>query len=431
VLNAAWDAGTLISNVETVNLEYLSLGGFAMSSILPGTDLLNVSGLTGTGTITNVISGTAFGIGSTYASLIDIDAGNLAALTLNLNGGGSSIARATFDIEDTDLITALTVNANASTSVNLNTNAVEFAGIALAGAGNVTIFDASANIIDANITAPALTYTGVFTLRPTDTSAVAAYDFTEATQDVVGLDVFDMSTADGLATGTTITMPTVTTGGSLTVTHAPAASAPLGSGANAADLTIVQSGASTADAVTLSLGANSTGTLLGDIVASNTDTFTISSAAATASTTTIDDITIASGAGTQSIIVSGAGGFSLGDLNAEIVSTAGVVGAVSITSLTNAVGSTTFTGGAGATTISAAGAANVSVTTGIGADNITTGAGDDEINVGNGVNTVVSAGGTDTIVGGNGVDTITSGTGADIVTPGLGADSIITTTGVA
>ena len=432
VLSGDWDLGTLISNVETVNLNFLAPGPFAMSSILPGTDTLNISGLASSGAITNVLTGTAIGIGAAYAQTVTVTTPVVAALSLNLNGNSFTTAATAPTFTTTNAITALTINANASSSLNTVTNAGTLTAVTLAGAGNVTIFDAAAGIIAANITAPAATYTGTFTLVPD--AANTGFDLSNAGSDVVGLDVFDISIADNAAN--TITLPAVATGGTLTVKHAPTGSATTGAG-NA--LTVVQSGTSTADKLTLALGANSTGTGTGNIVAATTDTLTITSAAATGITTTVAAVTLATGTATQSVTVTAAGNFvATGAVNADTVSTAGVTGTVNIANLSNAVGSTTFTGGAGATTIGGAGAANVSVTTGIGNDVITTGTGDDIIVTGEGTSTVVTGDGTNSVTGGSGVDNITggddvdtivAGNGNNIITGGNGADALTGGTG--
>jgi Ca2+-binding RTX toxin-like protein len=294
----------------------------------------------------------------------------------------------------------------------------------LKGSSNVTLHASAANLAAANITAPTLTYTGVFTIVPD--VAGTAFDFTTAAADIVGLDVFNISTADNAAN--TVILPAVTGGGTFTVVHSPTASASTGANGN---LTVTQQGASTVDKLTVSLGAKSTGAGTGDILASGTDTLVISSAAAAAGTTTIDNITIGTGAATQSVTVSGAGTFALGDINADTVNTAGVGTAVTIDSLTNAIGSTTFIGGVGNTTITATGAANVTVTTGKGNDNVATNAGDDTIVTGEGTATINSGAGIDTITGGSGIDQITSGTGADTITLGAGVDVVTTTVGAA
>jgi len=418
VLDKDWEDGTLFSNIETVNLEFLTADtdGISLSSIMPGTDTLNVSGVSDVSQIHNIISGTAIGIGEKYTGTVQVDdtaaATTVAKLSLNLNGsnGSTSATAATFDLGNTggqDVITELTINGNAKSAVNLNTNVTELTGIVLKGAGDIKIYDAIANVVDANITAADLSYSGKFTISLTDASLTGDIDFTETNQDVVGLDVLDLTVADGALGATrTITLPSVSGGGNFTITHSPtAANTALFADEN--DLTIVQEGTSSNDKVTISLGANSTGLTLADIVATNTDSLTITSSAASTKTVTIDDIDIADGAGAQSLTVSGAATFDIGSVDADTITVSGK--AVTIGDVTNATGTTIITLGSSSTDLTltaATGAADVNVTGGDKDDTITTGAGDDVIN------------------GGAGADTITPGTGLDSVTTGSGADKV-------
>lgn len=416
VLNSGWDLGTLISGVETVNLNMLTAGnGFAMSSILPGTTTLNFSGVSNMAAISNVTSGTAFGLGANYSGAVGLDiAADLAAASLNLNGKlGTSALSPTFTVTTSD-ITALTVNANASSSVNMSTNTNSFTTITLAGAGNVTIYDVNAGFAAANITSTDLGYTGTLTLATTN--AAAAIDGT-ATGVLTGVDVLDISIAAGIPV---VTLPAVTGGGTFTVKHAPAAAAAGVAGA----ITVTQSGGSSADKLTISLGAASTGA--GAVAAASTETVVIASGGARTGTDTVASVTqpITLGA-TQSLTLTGAGGVTItGAATADTIVATGVGGAITIGDLTNTVGTTTFTGGAGNTTISAGtGNANTNVTTGAGDDLITTGSGDDIIRTANGTATIISAAGADVIVGGSGIDNITGGSGADTMTGAGGVDT--------
>ena len=428
VLAEDWDQGTLLSNVETVNLEFLTAdtNGFAMSSVMPGTDTLNISGLANVSDIHGVISGTSFGIGSAYTGTVELDAGGaaIASATLILNGSNktTAAASATFDTDSAggDKITALTVDVKANSSINLDLDKDDdFAGITLKGAGSVNIFAAAAEIADANITAPDLTYTGTFTL--TSDGASTAFDFTDTGSDIVGLDVLNFSASAG---ANTITLPAVTGGGNFTVSHNPAATANMGG-----TVTVTQSGSATADKLTVAFGSKSTGLGAGnDIVGTaGTEQIVITSAAAKTVTTTINDIsTTAPGTDSQTVTISGAGIFAINDINADTVNATGVGKALTINSLTNTVGTTTLTVGNGGVTITASGTNTITnVTSGSGADTIRTGSGDDVINVGDGANTVISGAGADTITGGSGVDNITAGGGNDSITTGGGADVII------
>jgi len=417
VLNAGWDLGSLISGIETVNLNMLTAGdGFAMSSILPGTTTLNFSGVSDIAAITNITSGTAFGMGANYSGSVSLTLGaDLAAASLNLNGKlGLPAVSPTFGVITNEIV-ALTVNANASSSVNMNSNTSEFGTITLTGAGNVTIYGANVDLAAANITSTDLGYTGILTLATTD--AAATIDGT-AGGTLTGVDVLDISILNGIPI---VSLPAVTGGGTFTVKHAPALAAASTAGA----ITVLQAGSSSADKVTISLGANSGGA--GTVTVNGTETVAIASSGAATGTDAVADVIqpISLGA-TQSLTLTGAGAVNItGDATADTISSVGVAGAVTIGDLTNSAGTTTFNGGAGNTTISAGtGNANTNVTTGAGNDNITTGTGDDVIRTGNGTATIDAAAGADVVVGGSGIDQITGGPGADTITLGGGVDVI-------
>lgn len=429
VLNNSWDSGTLISNVETVNLEFLTAdNGFAMSSILPGTDTLGISGLSTTGTITNVISGTTFSLGSSYTKQVAITpTAATDDFSLTVNGTHATLAGAVAsganaeNFISTSVMDDLTINVAANAAIELDTTAgTDFNELIIKGSKNLTIYDDNAGFGAAKITATDLGFTGKLTLALVD--AGAALDFTAGGVASAGaIDAVDISAAGG---SPVITLPAVTGGGSFTVSHSPTAAA------SSTAITVNQAGASASDSLTVAFGSKSDGNT-GAITATSTETLTISAGGASTTTDTIGgNIVIATGAGTQTVNISGAGGVTVtGSINADTINTSGVGKAVSIGDLVNATGTTTFTGGAGNTTISAAsGNVPTTVTTGAGNDNITTGTADDTISVGSGTNTVISGNGTDTITGGSGVDTITGGGGADTITTGGGADVLVYTT---
>jgi hypothetical protein len=410
VLNQGWDLGTLISNIENVNLELLATdNGFAMASILPGTDVLTFTGLGNTGDITNIITGTTFGLGSTYTGQIRLSpAAATDDFSLNVNGAHATATSTTTNFLVDTAMDNLIINTIASGAVNMDTDDDLIDDIIIRGSNNLTIYDASAQVAEANITAGA-DFTGTFTIALTD--AAAALDFSTATADIVGLDVLDISRAGG---NPAVTIGAVAGGGRLTINHAPAAAGTAG------NITLTQLGTAATDALTVSLGANSAGT--GNITAANTESLTVSFNAAT---TTLGNVAVSTAAGANTATFSGGAADALvvGTMNATSINTSGVTGAVTIGDLTNAVGTTTFVGGAGNTTITAFnGAANGNITTGIGNDNITTGTGDDVINVGNGTNTVATGNGTDSITSGSGVDTLNGGAGADTLIGGAGND---------
>jgi Ca2+-binding RTX toxin-like protein len=161
-------------------------------------------------------------------------------------------------------------------------------------------------------------------------------------------------------------------------------------------------GTGTTDALTVSLGANATA-VTGAITALGFETVTVSSAAASTVTTAIGNILMDDAAGTQTVTVTGAGNFTLGNVRADTLTTSGVTGTVSAT-LTNSTGGSVFSGGNGATTITGTALAD-QITTGLANDVISGGAGADRIDAGNGVNSITGGAGADIMTGGTGVDT--------------------------
>jgi Ca2+-binding RTX toxin-like protein len=180
------------------------------------------------------------------------------------------------------------------------------------------------------------------------------------------------------------------------VAFAPTASSALA----ALPITILGSG--TTDALAVSLGANATG-VTGAITALGFETLTISSAAASTVPMSITNILMDDAAGSQTVTVTGAGNFTLGQVRADTLTTTGVTGTVSAT-LTNGTGGSVFSGGSGATTITGTGLAD-QITTGLANDIIDGGVGADRIDAGNGTNTITGGQGADVMTGGTGVDT--------------------------
>lgn len=387
-----WAAGSVISNIETLNLTMLVAGTtFNAAAKTPGTTTFNALG-TQNLTLTGAVSGTAFGLGAGYTGTFDITpvANPTAAYTLNLNGtsGTSAATSPTFAVTGNNVITALTINANAATTLNMDTNTTESATSTLNGAGNVTIFDTAANFAAANIVATEPAYTGVLTFRP---STSAAMDFT-ATGVVSGLDTIDYSdlAADAVDSHT-ITVPAATTGGnSISITDSPTTARD----SSIQNFTLVQAGSSLADTATFTFGARTTPAITGAITAASTETVTINYTPTTAGTAfSVANITTASALGAQTVNINGTGAFTLGTVTADTLNTTGVgsTGSVSAT-LANGSAGAIFTGGAGAATIIGSTSADI-FTGGAGADTFRT--------------TVTGAGATaaDRMTGGAGSDT--------------------------
>ena len=420
VLNAAWDTGTLLTQIETVNLAMLvaDANGFAMTTVMPGTTALNVTGTQNLQNVSGIVSGTAFGLGADYTGTLGITPGaTIAAVTLNLNGtpGTSAATSPTFTSDQT--ITALTVNANASTTLNLGGANGPFeraTGATLQGAGNVTLFGAAADFGTAKLNASGVGYTGALTVRP---SSNAAMNFADATS-VTGIRTIDLR--DIAAFNSQITLAAANNSaaygsGAINVAFAPTSSSSL------AALPISILGTGTSDALAVSLGANATG-VTGAITAAGFETVTISSAA-TSGTIAIANVVMDDAAGSQTVTVTGAGNFTLGEVTADTVNTTGVTGTVTA-KLVQSTAGTVFVGGNGNTTITGGTGGADQITTGTGNDNVKGGDGADQINTGAGNDTIDGEAGADVITAGDGADSILGDAGADVISGGDGADTI-------
>jgi len=436
VLAAAWDAGTIISSIETVTLNMLAADatGFDASATLPGSSAINFSGTQSVGSpaaataVTGLTSGTAIGFaqdsaGVGYSGTVRVNnTGTLAALTLNLAGNTatsstSSAAAPTFNLDS--VVTALTVNVNGSGGLNVDPDTGS-AGAAttnrifgpaangavaatLAGTGNLTLFGPAGNFDTGVLTGNAAAYTGALTLVPT---TAAAMDFS-ATGVVTGIRTIDLTNVPTFAAGNTITFAaannsTAYGSGPITISFAPA----VASAGALTGLTANMDGvASQTDALTVSLGANATGVTNG-VAAGNFETLLVSSAAVSGTGITLGALALNNGPGTQTVRVTGAGNFTIGAVTADVIDTTGVTGTVTFGANTfgNTAGSV-FNGGIGATTVTGSVGADI-LTTGVGADSVAGGGGADQISTGSG---------NDTVDGGDGSDLIFLGSGTDVV----------------
>jgi len=417
VLAQGWDLGTVLTQIETVNLEMLvaDANGFAMTTVMPGTTSLNVTGSQSMGPVSGIVSGTAFGLGAGYTGTLTLTQGAvLAAATLNLNGTAGTSAATSPTFVSTQAITALTINANATTTLNAESATTLFPGTAstLNGAGNVTIFGAGAAFSAGVLNASGVGYTGALTLRPSNNAAIDLGTVGSVVTGVRTIDLRDVATFNSQITLAAANNSAAYGSGAITVAFAPTASSSLA----ALPITILGNG--TTDALAVSLGANAVN-ITGAVTALGFETVTISSAAASTVTSAIGNIVLDDAAGSQQVIVTGAGNFTLGNVVADTLTTTGVTGTVSAT-LTQTTGGSVFTGGNGATTITGTGLADV-ITTGLANDVIVGGAGADRIDAGNGTNTITGGTGADIMTGGTGVDTYAFGAAAAAASSG-GAD---------
>ena len=403
VMNATvlgdWALGSVISGIETINLNMLVPGtAFSAAAKTPGTTQF---GLTGTQnfTVTALPNGGGVTLGAGYTGDADINlisttgtsdaiVVNLAGSTATSNAVGSSVK---YTVAVGGAVETATVNVSANSSIRLAGTGLlgtvaDVTAVNLAGSGNLTVFGAPAGLDTAALNASGIGYTGALTLAPGG-AAAAAMDFS-ATGVVSGIRTIDFSNvtaAQQFAAAQTITLPAVTGGASLTIANAPASAI-----VNMTGLTVAQGGSALNDAMTVSMGANASGNLAtGGITATGTETLTITSAAASTTTTGINGIALFDGVGNQTVTVTGAGNFTLGNVVADSLTTTGVTGTVTA-SLTQTSGGAVFSGGAGATTITGSAGGDV-ITTGAGNDSVTGGRGADSITLGVGTDTVLLA----------------------------------------
>jgi hypothetical protein len=376
VLGADWNSGTVISNVETVNLTMLAsdTNGFNATTTLPNHKNINFSGAGNVAGISGAVSGTtAIGFASGYTGTVTLDQGaTIAALTLNLNGGTTGTTAATNPtlVLATNATTALlpavattvtnlTVNVNANSLLSTDTRAsvlgssAATGGVALRGSGNLTIFDSATNFDGAAITATSPNYTGALTLRPNSAGNMNFVTTGSVVTGVSAIDYSDLTTASATS-GNTVTLSGASSGGnSITIIDNPLASAARGSAiGGVGGFTLVQAGSSLADQATFNFGASTTPSI-GALTATSTETVSINYTPTTAGTAfTATSIDLGANIGTQTVNVSGTGAFSLGTVTADALSSTGVgsTGSV-IARLANGTSGVSFTAGAGAANV--------------------------------------------------------------------------------
>ena len=365
VLNSAWDTGTTLTNIETVNLAMTvaDTGGFAMTTVMPGTTSLNVSGAQNLQTISGITSGTAFGLGANslaYTGTLGINQGaTLAAVTLNLNGpaaGTTAATSPTFTSNNT--ITALTVNANAASSLNTDTGGRIFNATAatLTGSGALTIFGTAADFDAGVLNASGTTYTGALTLRP---STNAAIDLS-AGGVVTGVRTVDLR--DTATFGSTITFAAANNSAAYGTTGAIGVSFAPTSGTTLAGVDARIAGTALTDALTVTLGSTVTTVTNGVLVADATtgaagfETLAVNSSLATG-TLALGTVRMSPGAGTQTAsVTTGGANVTIGNFTGDSINLGTVTGTVTI-GATGASG--LISSGAGVTVTGSPSAVNV------------------------------------------------------------------------
>jgi len=339
VLNSAWDTGTTLTNIETVNLAMTvaDTGGFAMTTVMPGTTSLNVSGAQNLQAISGITSGTAFGLGANglgYTGTLGINQGaTLAAATLNLNGPSAGTTAATSPtFTAANAITALTVNANAASSLNTDTGGRIFNATAatLTGSGALTIFGTAADFDAGVLNASGTTYTGALTLRP---STNAAIDL-NAGGVVTGVRTVDLK--DTATFGSTITFAAANNSAAYGTTGAIGVSFAPSSGTTLAGVDARIAGTALTDALTVTLGSTVTTVTNGILVADATtgaagfETLAVNSSLATG-TVALGTVRMSPGAGTQTAsVTTGGANVTIGDFTGDSINLGTVTGTVTI-----------------------------------------------------------------------------------------------------
>jgi len=277
------------------------------------------------------------------------------------------------------------------------------------GALNVTSAGFGANVMDAlsaaDATSLSITSTKAFTSAGITATAAESITLTQG--------------AGSISTGTIVTDADVT----VNITANAGAGVDVTTALDVDHLTTLTVNASNDSDVTISnltyMGKNSADTavdvdVLLDLTAALGSTITISD---------FTELTDGTNAVIDSIVLKGAGDFSLTANDADIAVTdidaSAATGNVTIDFGTNVNDPMTVILGNSAVDTSN------NVATGSGADDITGGSGNDTINAGGGANFVIGMAGNDSITAGSGVDDLDGGAGNDTITGGDGADNLI------
>ena len=467
--------GVIMNNVENVTV---SASGGALT--LDTAQMTGITAVTNSGSTQNVsitglkalvpVSVTATSANTSVAFATAVTSGSSDAITVNLNGVGTSVITAngfeTINVASSgsasggssSIVNGTTVASTTLSTLNVTGTAAaklvaNLAGASAAVTGTVTSDDSGH---DVDITGRALTDKlsvsmggGNDTLRVNTVSAthtIAGGEGTDtlrysgdtavllaATANVTGIETVTLSattptsfamtgagvttvnyttaaagTFGGLSTGGTINL---NAGGSMTAAAAGAAAT-----ATAAATLTAATYSGTADSLTVNVGTSLTtsGATSSTVSAVGVESVTFNSLAATGSTearsVTFSDTT-ATTAALKTITVTG----SIPALTTVAVTNAGT-NALTTVNLSGVTGGASFTGGA---------TAGTSITGGVGNDSLTGGAGPDNIIGGEGNDTIGGAAGADSIDAGNGTNSITGGAGADTMTGGTGVDTYV------
>jgi len=445
-------AGVTTTDIENVTVS-ASGGTLTLdTALMTGITSVANNGSTAAVSVTGLkalvpVSVTATSANTTVGFASAVTAGTADAITVNINGVGTSVIRAD-GFETINVASSGSASGGSSSSVNgttvasttLNTLNVtgtaaaklvaNLAGASAAVTGTVTSDDSghdldisgraltdklSVTMAGGNdavrVSTVAATHTiaggeGTDTLRYSGTDTVAL----AATANVTGIETVTLTgpasfamtgagvttvnyseagagTFGGLSTGGTVNL---NKGGSVTVAAAGAAAT-----ATAAATLTAATYSGTADSLTVNVGTATTtsGSAASTVSAVGVESVTFNSLAASGSTEaraiTFTDTT-ATTAALKSITVTS----SIPALTTVAVTNSGT-SALTTVNLSGVTGGASFSGGA---------ATGASITGGVGNDALTGGAGNDTIDAGAGTNTITGGEGTDNMTGGSGVD---------------------------
>jgi len=468
VLNATvlgdWAAGTILSGMETVNLNMLVAGTtFSAAARTPGTTTFGLTGsqnfavtslpasptislnstfqgaaataysgaVTGSMNTTGAFNVALNGVGvltaATSTAASSVTAPSLAMITLNAGGTavvGGVGTTSTVTVTGTNILQAQAANADATLGsaslfgvpAGTGTGTPEQV-ITLTGSGALTIVGGGAVFNQAGITTNT-GWTGSLTLRPTNNTAFDMTGITTGSGSVVGVNTIDLSSTPAPGTITlaaangnfpvTLVSTSPTNIGSFTVGYASTSPTTQNN-----QLVVTESNASA------NVGALTTPFV-------NTLTINLGGTAGTTTSKTLGAVTMDVNAANQNLtITSNALATSTGALTADTVTATGVVGTFQGSFAAGGTGSvfngsatqaTFFAGTTGGNDLITTGSANDSITLGTGNSNATGGLGNDTYIFGGTTsgNTIINdAGGTDTFVfnnaAGGAASTINSG----------------------
>ena len=399
VLNASvlgdWAAGSVISGIETLNLNMLVAGTtFSAAGKAPGTTNFALTGAQPF-TVTDLANGSAITLGSGYTGLASgkmiSDVGTADTLTVNIAGSTATSATAgaaMIYVNNGGAIETATVNVSAASSVRMAGTGLlgtvaDVTAINLAGSGSLTVFGAFGALDTMVLNGSGIGYTGNLTIRPTTSGNM---DFS-AGGVVTGIKTIDLQDIPTYA-GTIVFSGSNTSNSvlSATVSNVPTAT----SQTQGAIVVSVLGGGSQTDAVTFSEGANVS--TIGNITATTIETLTVASSRASTGTFAMGTVTLTDGPGTQKLVVTGASTITVGVITADTIDFSGTTGAVTITGAAVNTGTgVSFTGGSGGISWNVAGTAGAlqdSLVFGSGADRVGMSDGDDVVTLGAGADIV-------------------------------------------